>query len=160
MDEKVQQKWLDLGYDQEKIPGVVKKLEGLQHAPENAILATPTDVNNLFRLYLGGLVLFSGRVTAKSGFTVVLEDEQICITTCKVDEERSLYIHPLEKRIKGEYIRMNGIQTNDTIQIEEKIIRDLDAFYLAIRDFRNNQVASFEFRKEGRMLYVPKRSNS
>ena len=134
MDEKVQQKWLDLGYDQEKIPGVVKKLEGLQHAPENAILATPTDVNNLFRLYLGGLVLFSGRVTAKSGFTVVLEDEQICITTCKVDEERSLYIHPFEKKI-----------------------RDLDAFYLIIRDFRKNQVASFEFRKEGGMLYVPKK---
>jgi|SRR3989338_3725973 len=159
MDDKIQQNWLDLGYDQEKIPRVVKNLADLQYAPENATLATPIDVCALFRQYLGGLVLFSGRVVANSGFTVVLEDEQMCVTTCKVDEERSMYIHPLEKRIKGEYIRMDSIQTNDTVQIEEKIIRDLDTFYLIIRDFRKNIVASFEFRKDGRMLYVPKRAN-
>lgn len=86
----------------------------------------------------------------------MLEDDQICITTSKVDEMRSLYIHPLEKRIKEEYIRMN-VQTSDNIVVEEKVIGNFDAFYLSIRDFREHPVASFEFRKEGGMLYVPKR---
>lgn len=142
MDEHIQQKLLEMGY-----------------VPEKATPATPTDVYALFEKHLSGLVLFSGRVIARNlGFTVVLENENMSITTSKIDEERSLYINPLEKRIREEYIRVNGILNNDKIRVEEKVIANLDAFYLSIEDARENKVASFEFQKNGGMLYVPKRS--
>ena len=100
MDERVRQKLLELGYD-----------------PERKEKATSTDVYALFKQYLGGLVLFSGRVVAKSDIIMILEDENMYITTTELEDtcsekagkKRSLYISPLEKRIKTEYIRMYNL---------------------------------------------------
>lgn len=153
--------WLKTGYKAEEAAEVIQKLTTLDYNPEKVTEATTTDVTALFGRYLGGVVLFSGRVIAKSlGFAAVLEDKNMCVTTSKVDEERSLYIFPLEKRIKEEYIRVNGIQTTDTILLEEKKISELDAFYLFVEDARKLPIASFEFHKEGGMLYVPKRKEA
>ncbi len=138
---------------------VIKKLNSLGYDPERSAKGTSTDVYNIARGHLNGLVLFSGRVVAKAGFTTLLENDHLHVTNFKVDEERSLYISPLWKRIKEEYIRMSCVQTNDNIRIEDKVIGHIDSFSLIIEDARRRPVATFEFyKKKSEMLYVPRKS--
>ena len=140
---------------------VVKRLVDFGYDPERSVKGTPTDVYNIARGHLNGLVLFGGRVIAKAGFMTVLENDHLFVTNSKVDKEYSLYISPLWKRIKEEYIRMYEVQTNDNISIEEKVIGNIDGFSLIVEDARQRPVATFEFyKKKNEMLYVPKRSNS
>lgn len=136
---------------------VVKKLLELGYDPEKKVNGTSADVYNICKGHLQGLMLFNGRIIADSGFTVVLEDEHLYITNQKVDKENYLFISPLEKRIDVEYISMGGIQLNDHIHVNEKVISTIDSFSLIVEDVRRRPVATFEFWKKGEMLYVPKR---
>ena len=138
---------------------VVKKLDGLGYDSERSVKGTTADVYNIACGHLDGLVLFSGRVVAKAGFTTVLENDHLYVANYNADKERSLYISPLWKRIKVEYIRMGGVQTNDNIRIEKKVIGHIDSFSLIIEDARRRPVATFEFyKKDSEMLYVPKKN--
>lgn len=141
------------------IDRVVKKLIQLGYDPEKKVEGTLSDVYNIARGHLHGLVLFSGRVIANSGFISVLENDHLYVTSSKIDKECSLYISPLWKRTKEEYIRMYGVQTNDHIRIEDKVIGNIDNFSLIVEDARERPVAIFEFQKRGNMLYVPRKSD-
>lgn len=139
MEEKVKQKLMELRYD-----------------PRQSEVATPTDIYTIFRKHLGGLILFSGKAVARSGHITVLEDENICVATSGTGSNRSLYINPLEKRIKEEYISIYDIQLQDNITINEQKISNLDAIILAITDIRQMPIVTFEFYKKGEMLYIPR----
>lgn len=144
MDELVHQKLLEQGYN-----------------PEKADKVLPGHLVAISQGYLGGLIVFSGRVTLSVGnsrVATVLEDDKMTLRYSVSNNLKSLYVRPLEYRIKAEYIRMEEIQPTDRIYITGVIgSQHRDTFSLVIEDARRNNIAALTFWKEGEMLYVPKR---
>ena len=138
---------------------LAEKLGTLGYDYEQKVKGTPIDVANICRGHLKGLILLNGRVEAHSGFSTVLEDAHLYAAYSKVGDQGALYISPLQKRIKEEYIRVGGIQISDYIEVlPERVVSNLDSFSLVIKDAREHLVARIEFfKREHEMLYVPKK---
>ena len=162
MDEKVQQKLLELGYDHERREK-----------------ATYPNLISISRGYLGGLILFEGRVIARDRCRSMVDDKNVAITGFRTQDSNSLYedilekkldentvvdprsgyfstlyISPLERKFEGEGICLDYICPSDRIYVANY---RKNTFILVIEDLRKNRLASFEFCTNGAMLYVPKR---
>ena len=163
MDEKVQQKLLELGYDHERTEK-----------------ATYPNLISISRGFLGGLILLEGRVIARDRCRSMVDDKNIAITGFRTQNSNSLYedileknfdkntvvdsrsgyfstlyISPLEKKFEGEGVCLDYICPSDRIYVTND---RKNTFTLVIEDLRKNRLATFEFWQKGEILYVPKRS--
>ena len=164
MDENVQRKLLELGYDPERT--------------ENAAYGNLIAIS---RGYLSGVILLEGIVVARDRISVPICDKNIAVSGSRTQNSNSLYgdlfekksdeevvidprsgyfstlsISPLEKRFSGEGVHLDYISPSDRIYVTDA---RKNTFTLVIEDIRKNRIASFEFWIKGEMLYVPKRSN-
>ncbi len=165
MDENVQRKLLELGYD-----------------PERTENATRANLIAISRGYLEGLILFDGRVIARDRLVVPVADNNLTITGFKTQNSNSLYgdlfeskssdvrvidprlgyfstlyVNPLEKRFPGDGVHLDYISPSDRVFVADD---RKNTFTLIIEDLRKNRLASFEFWTKGEMLYVPKKAKS
>jgi hypothetical protein len=99
MDDQVRQTLSALGYD----PAEGKKIM-LSLLPDYMVSLC----NDSAEQY-GGLLLFDGLVKVHCGYKTILADEQMTISGSQVAEAKSLFIKPLEKRIKEEYVQLENI---------------------------------------------------
>ncbi len=164
MDERVQQKLLEMGY-----------------VPENSEEAKHENLIAISSGYLGGLILFEGEIIARDKCRTIVRDDEgkVTITGSRTQNSNSLYadllgktlekdtvvdprsgyfsslyISPLNKKFKEEGVCLDFICPQDRIYVDG--IRK-NKFTLVIEDIRQKSIASFEFLTRGEMLYVPKR---
>lgn len=142
MGDKVQQKLLELGYDQKK-----------------SVKATDRDLVAICKGHLSGLVLLSGRVTVRGKYEAMLQGEDVTVLNHKEGALPSLYVSYLERRFPEEGVLVRDVQPNDVVYTTGmRGTQHRYTFSLVIDDARKNNIITLEFWQKGEMLYVPKRS--
>lgn len=142
MEETVQKKLLELGYD-----------------PERSEAGSYTDVFAISQGYLKGVALFSGRVVSNI-VTTILDDNYLMASSVRDENLVSMYIGPLEKIFQEEDICLKDMHPSDKRYIDlARTSQELGTFCLVVEDVRKNNIATFEFWIRGKMLYVPKRAD-
>ena len=148
MDEHVQRKLLEFGYD-----------------PEHTENATYGNLIAISQGCLRGLILLDGMVIVRDRLSVPVSDKNLTITGFRTQNSNSLYgdlferecdgdlsidlrsgyfstlyVSPLEKRFAGEGVCLDYISPSDRIYVSK--VRK-NTFTLVIEDLRKNRLSNF-----------------
>lgn len=148
MDDKVQQNLLELSYNPKESHKIM-----LSMLPEYIF-----SLCNENAQYYGGVLLFDGLVKMRcGGFGTNLADERMTISGSQVGEMKSLFIKPLERRIREEYVRMEDIQNIKMTKMLRTQHRTPLGFEIT---FTSGHPVLLDFWLINGMLYVPAKTKS
>lgn len=147
---------------------LAKKILSVEYDFERKREGSHEDVHGICKGYFAGVVLFSGTVIARDNITVSFENTPMLVSNTRQGSIVSLYISPIKKQVEelegkvkeikdileDRVVYFKDIQLTDNPYIDK--VRN-NAFSLVIEDVRKHTLATFEFLKEGEMLYVPKK---